>query len=235
MILRFTRSALVAIFGLLLDLSLALADGIAPTNSSAPTAADGGRYFAVFLSQQSVDNEIKLSHTFAVFLRATGESSPPRVVETRTISWFPVSEIVSLARPAEPGVNKTLENSLAWAEERGLQITVNGPLEIQPELYRRAAQQAERLNRGELQYKAFDRFGRDKAKNCLHAIADIAEDLGRLNTGTSRGQDGTLQVIHHLQSFFVTGQTAAESESLLSDLKLQRFVAPAGVQLVSGR
>src|ERR1041385_8608718 len=74
---------------------------VAPVAVSAETlepanAAQNERFYAVLLSYQSADNSIAMSHTFAAFYRTAGVAPHQRVVETRTISWLPVSWIVSV-------------------------------------------------------------------------------------------------------------------------------------------
>jgi hypothetical protein len=211
----------------------ASADRLEPAAPFASAPADE-RFYAVLFSYQSSDNAIESSHTFGSFYRTTGSGDRRRVVETQTISWLPVSGKISLARPAEPGVNVPLNETLAAAEARGLQITVNGPFEIQPELFRRAAAQAARLARGELKYKAFNRFGRDTSKNCIHALADIVDEPVRLNSGAARGQDATLLVIRHFQAFFVTRGVDEQSLPSLASLELERYAAPPTAAMAAG-
>jgi hypothetical protein len=223
---RLSHTLLAACCSLLFVLPFATAENLQADRSQSVLSSPPERFFVVLLSHQSADNVIKWSHTFATFIRASGASPNMRIIETRTISWLPAAGIVSLAHPAEPGVNKSLAESVAWAEAHGLQVIVNGPFEIRPELYRRAWEQAARLERGELRYKANDRLGRDKAKSCSHAIADIVEDHGRLDTGITRGQDATELVVRHFEPFFVSTGATGESSQLLQSLNLARFVKP---------
>lgn len=206
---------------------------VAAESSQAKDSADGERFFAVFFAHQSAENSIAMSHTFATFVRTTG-GAHPRVVEAHTISWFPVSEIVAVSRPSETGENRSLAKTLAWAEERRLQIVVTGPIEIQPELYQRAAKQAERLDRGELKYKAFDRFTRNTAVNCVHAISDIVAEPALLNSGGVRGQDATLMVVRRFQSFFVGNGTTTDSAAVVEALHLDRFLQPTSSMVAGG-
>jgi hypothetical protein len=177
-------------------------------------ASEPARHYAIFFSYQSPDNRIRLSHTFAAFLRVSGPPHQPRVEQRVTISWLPVSGVVSLARHAEPGVNKPLRETLAWAEERGLEIKCHGPFEIQAELFQRAALQEQRLNDRRYLYKVYDATSRGSIKNCIHAVADIVQDDGCLETGTARGHEATSLVVEHLRSYFhdhepATGSVAA--------------------------
>jgi hypothetical protein len=200
--------------------------------AAAPPADE--RFFAVFLAHQSPENAIKFSHTFAVFLRTSNDGTKRRINEACTISWFPVSEIVSVARSAEPGVNKTLEQTLTWAEQRGLAITLVGPYEIDARLFARAVAQAARLNRGELRYKAFDRLSRNTAINCVHAVADILEEDGPLNSGTARGHEATQLVVRHFERHFVSSSVAPEADALVDALHLRRFRQPTSSDVATG-
>jgi hypothetical protein len=204
-----------------------------PPSSNDSTSGD--RYFAVFLAHQSSDNEVKFSHTFATFVRTTAGRQQGRVItEQQTISWFPKAGVVSIARGPETGVNMTLEQSLAWAAERNLDVTLSGPYEINAELYGRVAKQVERLNKGELKYRCFDGMSRATAKNCIHALSDVDTDNGRLNSGSARGHDGTMLVVEHLKRFFVSPAVAPEADSLLDALNLRRLKQPAAAAIAGG-
>ncbi|MBA4017476.1 MAG: hypothetical protein C0483_09920 [Pirellula sp.] len=181
------------------------------------------RYYAVFFAYQSSNNAIDKSHTFATFIKVPSVSTE-KAAETRTISWCSTTGIIKLTRPAERGINKSLEETLSFAERNRLDVILCGAFEIQPELYHRAEEQLERLNSGQVQYKVVDRLIRNRAKNCISAVADLFEDNGRLDTGTLRGRDATLRVVEHLRPFYVSGHKLEgdEQERLFALLKLPK-------------
>jgi hypothetical protein len=193
--------------------------------------ADGARYFLLLGSYQSPTNAVKASHTFAVFFRARSEPGRPlQVVEKCCISWLPVSNEVSLARPAEPGVNKPLADTIALAEDAALEVYFEGPFEITAELFRRAGVQVGRLDRGDLRYKCMDRYTRDTAKNCMHAISDLVEENGRLSTYSTRGREATQKVAGHLSHHFVRLDAVVEPEAraLYDSVNLGRYAPSPG-------
>lgn len=160
------------------------------------------RYYAIFFSHQDESNRIRSSHTFATFLRVSGRVDQPVLEASSTISWLPKSGLVSLARHAEPGLNHSLRQTLAAAEERGLEIKYWGPFEIREELFHCARRQEQRLNDHRYLYKVFDAPTRGAAKNCIHAVADMVQDLNLLDSGTARGHDATEMVVEHLRPYF---------------------------------
>ncbi|MCE9606701.1 MAG: hypothetical protein K8U03_17565 [Planctomycetia bacterium] len=196
-----------------------------------PAIPTGERFYVVLLAHQNQENEIAMSHTFAVFLRTSGTGAEHQVLETRTINWLPVSGHVSIVRPAEPGINKSLAETLAWAKQRGLELTMRGPYEIDAEFFGRAAAQVARLERGDFKYRCFNTQSRNTAKNCIHAVADIFEDQGRIDTGSARGHEAMLKVAEYFQPRFKGKELlAADAEPLLAKLNLQDLRKQAGEQ-----
>lgn len=99
----------------------------------------------------------------------------------------------------------TLQESLERCRARGQRVTMWGPYEIQPELYRRAAEQKARLERGELGWQALDKANRRNgtAVNCFHSISDLYTENGLLITGFARGDAASQMVVQHLQPFII--------------------------------
>lgn len=187
------------------------------------------RYFVLFGSHESPTNEIELAHTFAVFFRTIDQQGSRLVVEVRSLSWLPASGIISMARPGELGVNKPLDETLRWAAERGLPVVFEGPYETDQILFQRAVEQAGRMERGEIRYKCFDRYSRRTAMNCIHAISDLVDGNGLLNTRTTRGREATLMVVNHLRAHLLTGEKipAADAARLFAAANIRRVPPPA--------
>lgn len=195
-----------------------------PHSSSIPEVRSGDNYYAIFMAHQSSDNTIAMSHTFALFLRTRGEGPERRIVESKVINWLPASGQISVVRPAELGVNKSIADTISWAKERNLEISVIGPFEIDAEFYRQAATQAERLERGEFKYRCYDARFRSTAKNCVHAVADMFDDEPKLETGTSRGLEATLKVVEHFRPRFKSAElTGTEWSPLLAAADLDKL------------
>jgi len=193
--------------------------------AASPPAAPQKAYVILF-SYSGEEYKPKFSHTFAAFVRTTGEPGRLNVVEHCTISWLPRSGIISLARPAEPGVNLSLQDTLDLAERQGSAISYLGPFEIREELYRKAVAQAERLERGELRYKAFDHYTRSTAKNCIHAVSDICEEHGRLGTGTTHGLPATRLVARSFEPYYLGAEASEDvAYEIFKSLNLRQISA----------
>lgn len=200
----------------------------------APRIRAGEKYYVIFMAHQDSENTIPMSHTFAVFLRTTGEGANRTIVETATINWLPEAGHVALTRPAEPGVNKTLAQTLAWAKERNLEVTMRGPYEIDADFYRQAVAQVARLENGRFQYRCYAARSRNTAKNCIYAVADLFDDETPLDTGSSRGLEATMKVVEYFKPRFKSKELAsAEFAPLLADLKLYDLRNP-GSEVLAG-
>ncbi len=170
-----------------------------------PVGAAEKHYMVVF-SWQAAPARARNAHTFATFVNVAddvGSDDGPRI-ESHTISWLPRSlSIVVIRRFAEEGVNLDLQGSLDFAKKNNARITAWGPFEVQKELYERALRQIDRLNSGEIAYKAIDRRFRDMALNCMHAVADIDTDNGILSLGSAYGEEASARVAQHLRRWMI--------------------------------
>ena len=67
-------------------------------------------------------------------------------------------------------------------------------------MYDRALRQIARLQAGGVQYKALDAGFRPlAASNCIHAVSDIDQDNGLLDTETAHGEAASYLVVRHLE------------------------------------
>lgn len=200
---------------------------VSPRPETSPPSKSGEKHYVIFLAHQDRDNTIAMSHTFAVFLRTEGTPANRKVTESATINWLPASGHISVVRPAEVGVNKSLAETLAWARDQELEISVLGPFEIDAEFYRQAVAQMQRLERGEFKYRCYDARSRVTAKNCIHAVADIFADEELLDTGGSRGLEATQKVVEYFRPRFKSNElTGAEWSGLLAEFKLAEYHRP---------
>jgi hypothetical protein len=164
----------------------------------------------VFAAQRT-PNVTRFTHTFATFVKATGEGNDKSKyqIEEHTISWIAKTKeiVVARARP-EPGVNLSLKESLELAAALEEKVSMWGPVEIKKELYDRALKQIAFLESGKVGYKALDRrFRPDRATNCIHAVSDIDPDNGLLEVGTVSGEDASLLVADHLRRWMIKPET----------------------------
>jgi hypothetical protein len=165
------------------------------------------RYFVVVFASQGDINLPRFSHTFATFIKASGQGPRPETysLETHTISWSPASMVVRAVRfIPEPGVNLDLPASLRWAQTLGAHISRWGPFEIRKELYDMARAHIARLEAGAFEYKTLDLGVRPRiASNCIHAVCDIDQEDGLLNTGVWYGEKASCLVVQHFRRWMI--------------------------------
>jgi hypothetical protein len=164
-------------------------------------------YYMIVYGAQRTPNVPRFTHTFATFVKATGEGNDKTKykVEEHTISWIAKTKeiVVARARP-EPGVNLSLKESLALAASLEEKVSMWGPFEIKKELYDRALKQIDRLESNKVEYKAIDlRFRPESATNCIHAVSDIDADDGLLDVGTACGDEASRAVAGHLRRWTI--------------------------------
>jgi len=194
------------------------------------------KYFMIIFASQAEPVVPRNAHTFATFVKSAdpgaemdGANSEAEVL---TISWLPASmEVVPVRLAPESGKNFDLAMTLKWARSMKARIIAWGPYEIKKELFDRARQQIERLERGGVGYKALDlRFRGAGASNCIHAVCDIDTENGLLATGTAFGEAASLMALRHLQRWIVDPQkTYSEIAERLQlaggDIRFQQLTA----------
>jgi hypothetical protein len=157
-------------------------------SARSPAGAAESYYLLVFASQNHPVNDPDLAHSFATFVRVTGDAPPTQAdrFEAFTISWLPATLQVQTRRLLpEPGVNLDLHASLDLAYRRGLRVSVWGPYQIERRLYEDALARKTQLEGGGMRYKAVDTgYPTDQVSNCIHAITDLALRVPRLRVGT---------------------------------------------------
>jgi hypothetical protein len=144
--------------------------------------ADEHYYVLVFGSQRSPPNP-NHSHSFAVFVKATGRGpcADSYRLEAHSISWMAVDGVVRVnALLPECGRNFGLYETLRIVQDDGQRVSLWGPYQIDRDLYDRALAQIDLLESGRVQYKAVD-VGRcvNRVCNCIHAVSAV-EDGYRL-------------------------------------------------------
>jgi hypothetical protein len=199
--------------GLLFLLS-PLAAGCASTSVRAPAAIaqvryeapecpapPGERYYVVVFGSQTTPKVPRYTHTWvtAIRVRCLGPGSPAEV-ETQTISWMPVTlRIRALHFCVEPGVNLDLHHTMKEVLGHGECVMAWGPYEIPAGLYRRLLGQKALLESGQVGYQAIDVAGEaggcGNGINCIHAVIDADERLGRCSYPIWRYGDAASECI----------------------------------------
>src|SRR5260370_9267815 len=95
----------------------------------------------LMFAQQTEPNVARRSHTFAMFVRASGpEADPNAQIDVQTISWMPHNmKIEPLRMNPQPGANFSLADTLAWGRSFGGSTTMGGQYATTKELSARPA------------------------------------------------------------------------------------------------
>ncbi|WP_165246887.1 hypothetical protein [Paludisphaera soli] len=161
-------------------LILAAACGLVAGAATEARAQD--RFFVVIFGSQSRPKQLRLTHTWATFVRVSGESADPNTAEAyqHTISWLPATLDVRVwaARP-EPGTNLDLDRSLAYVQGNGEHVTAWGPFEIRPDAYARSLEILSLLESGQVEYRAVSTRYNLLISDCIHAVAAVDPQFGR--------------------------------------------------------
>jgi hypothetical protein len=170
------------------------------------TARADEAYYMIVFGQQDGANQPELSHTFATFVKVTGDGPDKTkyAIDSHTISWMPRSLEVKILRRPEEGVNLSLKDTLRHAQAIKVEVSMWGSFHIKKELYDRALRQEARLQKGDIDYKTLDvRFRPNTAMNCIHAVCDIDMDKGLLATGTAHGDEASSMALTHLSRWII--------------------------------
>jgi hypothetical protein len=147
----------------------------------ASPARAGTSYYVMIFGSQPCPKQLRYTHTWATFVKATGEGTDPNgyALEYRTISWLPRTLEVRVFNPVpEPGVNLDLYQTLAAEYSHGDSVTMWGPFIIREELYDRAGEIVSVLESGQARYRAIS--GMELLTgDCIHAVAAVDPVFGR--------------------------------------------------------
>jgi hypothetical protein len=145
----------------------------------------GERYYLLMFGSQSTPKIPRLTHTWVTFVRVPApEPGRPPAIDQGSISWMPATlEIEPWRFTIEPGVNLTLDQSVPMALDSGQRVSLWGPYEIEPGMYRKLLIQKAFIESGAIGYQCIDTVGEaartGKGSNCIHAISDADPVFGR--------------------------------------------------------
>lgn len=152
------------------------------------------RYYLLIFGSQSKPLRPKYTHSWATAVRVAdqGAGQPP-VVEASTISWMPATlDIHPLRFRVEPGVDLDLCATIRMARDNDERISMWGPYEIRPGLYRKLRIQKDFMDSGRIGYQCIDTVGearRGCGCDCIHAITDCDSQFDRQEYPLSRFGD----------------------------------------------
>lgn len=134
-------------------------------------------YYMLIFGAQTQPKLPRFTHTFCTIVRVVDAfpACPNPLIEAYTISWLPQTMRIHPYRlRAEPGHNFTLEETLRWAAQNHMHVSLWGPYAIEEDFFCRVYSEYERFERGEYLYKAIDPPRRGDVKaDCIHAVTDV--------------------------------------------------------------
>jgi hypothetical protein len=145
----------------------------------------GERYYLLVFGAQSTPKIPRFTHTWVTAVRvAPAAPGCPPAVEHHSISWMPATLFIRTYWPCvEPGVNLTLHESIDMALGYGERVSLWGPYEMPPGLYRKVLMQKAFVESGAIGYQCIDTYGEAGAKgngsDCIHAISDADSMFSR--------------------------------------------------------
>ena len=120
-------------------------------------APPGERYYLLVFGSQTTPKVPRFTHTWITFVRVQGDGCE---LEQHTISWMPATLFIKTFQPfVEPGVNLTLIESIEMARSYGERVSLWGPYEIPPGLYRKLLLQKQYIESGAIGYQCIDTIG----------------------------------------------------------------------------
>ncbi len=179
-----------------------MAVSLACLSPASPVRAEE-RYFALFFGAESQPYRPKYTHTWATIVKLTGEGADLNTYqcEVHTCSWLPATMDVKVwkLRP-ETGYNFDLHTTICAMIKNGECISEWGAYEIKMHNYERGLGQIQRLDSGELCYRAIDgRSPERNVSNCFHAISDLDPEYGRSRYPlTEAGERVTYEIIERI-------------------------------------
>jgi hypothetical protein len=148
--------------------------------TSRATAAEF--YYVMVFGSQSQPKQLRYTHTWATFVKATGEGTDPNAyaIEYNTISWLPKTLDVKVFRPwAEPGVNLDLYQTLQTVYANRESVTMWGPFIVHAQVYEKSLEVQRIIATGAPQYRAISTQFDLLVSDCIHAVAAVDPDFGR--------------------------------------------------------
>ena len=164
-------------------------------------APPGERYYLLVFGSQTTPKVPRFTHTWITFVRVQGDGCE---LEQHTISWMPATLFIKTFQPfVEPGVNLTLIESIEMARSYGERVSLWGPYEIPPGLYRKLLLQKQYIESGAIGYQCIDTIGEagwhGTGSNCIHAISDADSMFARQAYPLSYfGETASLNILRQL-------------------------------------
>jgi hypothetical protein len=145
----------------------------------------GERYYLLVFGAQTTPKLARFTHTWVTFVRVPppAPGCPPEL-EQHSISWLPDKVFINTLSPCvEPGRNLTLDETLRATLDQHERVSLWGPFEVPPGLYRKLMIQKGFVESGAIGYQCIDTVGEaglaGNGSNCIHAVSDADSLFGR--------------------------------------------------------
>jgi hypothetical protein len=200
--------------------------GFALVTSAAQARAEEF-YYAMIFGSQSCPKQLRYTHTWATFIKATGEGTNPDnyALEVNTISWLPQTLQVRVWRPwPEPGVNLDLYQTLDAVYASNQRVTMWGPFIARKEIYDRSLEVQQIIASGAPRYRAISGPGNLLISDCIHAVAAVDPEFGRGHYPLIRiGKPASRYIARQVMTRSVFDQTQYDNSWLIPRLGLCRY------------
>ncbi len=184
-------------------------------------------YYVMIFGSQSHPKQLRYTHTWATFIKATGTGTDPNnyTLEVNTISWLPATLEVHVwdLRP-EKGVNLDLNTTLNTMYANKESVTMWGPFVVLPQIWERSLRIKEIADSGQAQYRAISNSRDMLVSDCIHAVAAVDPVFGRNHYPLIRiGKPASRYIARQAMTRSVFDQTQYDNFWLIPRLGLDRI------------
>jgi hypothetical protein len=190
----------------------------------------GERYYLLVFGSQSTPKLPRFTHSWVTFVRTAGTpGQAQQILEQHSISWMPATlDIRPWNFATEPGTNLTLDASVRVALDTDQRVSLWGPFEIPPGLYRKLLIQKQFLESGAVGYQCIDTAGEaartGHGSNCIHAISDSDSQFRRQAYPLAYfGESASLHILRLLVLRGLVPEPYATNDALIPALGLDRY------------
>ncbi|WP_435006806.1 hypothetical protein P12x_004281 [Tundrisphaera lichenicola] len=184
-------------------------------------------YFVMIFGSQSRPKLLRYTHTWATFVKATGEGPDLAnyALETHTISWLPASlRVRTFAPRAETGVNLGLDETIDYVLKNGENVNLWGPFIVRPEIWDRSLRIHQILDSGQAEYRAISTSRDLLISDCIHAVAAVDPVFGRNHYPLIRvGKPASRYIARQIMTRSTFDQCAFDQSWLIPRLGLSRY------------
>ena len=201
------------------------------------TSRGDERHFVMIFGSQIQPKQLRYTHTWATFVRATGQGPDLSTydLQVHTISWLPASMVVKVWRlRPEPGVNLGLYETLGMVGTNREDVTLWGPFLTTPEIYQKSLQVRSILESGRVRYRAISTPRDLDVSDCIHAVAAVDPKFGRAHYPLVRiGKPASRFIARQVVLRAAFDESRVDASWLIPRLGLDRYpirvVPPAAI------